>query len=248
MDAEDQRIMEELNRDVRRPLGGGGNIDEVLDIDLSEAGQIGTIWPEGKYPFEIVKVERKQSQGGYDEQKQIIKESIPYAELTLNCIGGDMIGEMLTDRLMLAGKGLSRFVIFTDALGMYDKEQKRFTGRLADFIGQRVWAAVVTEKQTYKGRPRERSIIDFAGYEPIHAYELPENCVLQLGEFDEEMSDETPPDAETAEPVEESLEPELAHIEPPPSPAPPPAPARPAVRRATPAAAGSPGGKPPWSG
>lgn len=243
---QDRRDLEELERQTkpRGSGGGGGNIDEVITLDLSEAGQIGTVWPEGKHPFEIVAVEKKQSQPRFDERTQTMKEGgVPYVELTLSCIGGDMIGEVLSDRLMLAGKGLTRFVIFTDALGMYDKENKQFTGRLADFIGQRVWAAVVTEKSEYKGRPRERSIIDFAGYEPITAYQLPDNCVLQLGEFDEEMFEENSPATESVEPIEEVLETEP---EPPSAPAPTPAPARSAVRRAAPAA-GSPGGKPPWS-
>ncbi len=230
---QDRRDLAELERASRRPRGSGdgGGLDEVLSLDLSAAGAVGVIWPEGKHPFEITGVEKKASQPRFNEKTQTMNEGgVPYAELQLTCIGGDMKDETLSDRLMLAGKGLSRFVIFADAIGMYDKENKSFTGKLADFIGQRVWGAVVTEKSSYQGRARERSIIDFAGYEPITAYAMPDGEV-----FDEDL--ETLPipyqdEQEEMEPVEElPLEAPVG---------------RPAARRAV-AAAGAPGNKPPWS-
>jgi hypothetical protein len=251
---QDARDIEELERESRRPRGGtgGGNVDEVLTLDLSEAGRIGVIWPEGKYPLEITSVEKKASQPRFDEKTQTMREGgVPYVELELTCIGGDLLHEKLQDRLMLAGKGLSRFVVFADAIDMYNKDSKSFTGRLGDFLGQQVWAAVVTERTEFKGRPRERSIIDFAGYEPISAYPVPgaddgdEDDLEELEQAQESLtaarSQGTRPlrtiMAET-EAEEEELDETLMA---PPTPVEPPR-----ARRATAAAAGSPGGQPPW--
>lgn len=232
----DLRDLEELNRATRRSRGGGDGYDDIdapVSIDCTEAGRVGVLWPEGKHPFEVTKVERKQSKGGYDEKKGLMKDPTPYMEVELTCIGGDMRGELLSDRLMLAGKGLTRFVIFADAFGLYDKEAKVFNGRLSDFLGQQVWAAVVTEKSEYQGRSRERSVVDFAGYEPINTYPVPGYEEMESGEVLPGQG------ALSAADLEEEVEEEAV-------PEPVPAP-RPAARRPAAAAAGSPGGKPPWS-
>lgn len=252
MSAQDRRDLEELERASRRSRSSENNgLDEKVTIDCTDAAKIGVVWPEGKHPFEVTKVEKKQSQARFDEKRQEMKEGgTPYTELELTCIGGDMRGETISDRLMLAGKGLSRFVIFADAIGMYNKENKSFTGRLSDFLGQQVWAAVVTEKSTYQGRDRERSIIDFAGYEPITAYPMPDAVPFEVDGNDSyveekknrsEIEDDEVMEGEVME--GEVMEGEAEMELPVPSP---PSHSHPTARRAT-AVAGSAGTKPPWT-
>jgi hypothetical protein len=258
--------LERMNR--RSPSGdGGGDLNGPLYVDGSEGAPIGARFPVGedgkaRYAFIVSNLELKQSKGGFDEKTQRTKESIPYLELTLTCIGGEypeMAGEIIQDRLMAKGKGVTRFKIFAKAVGMWDDDNDRFSGRPIDFMDAQVWGTVKIEKSTYQGQERERSIIDFAGYEPIDKYPLPDD-----GYFD-------PPTPEPAPAVKPAVKPAAAVVAPPAAPVAEavedetleaeeddeglepleeaeaaPEPARPAVRpRAR--AAGQPGAQPPWA-
>ena len=118
--------------------------------------------------------------GDGDEQVTFIAEKVANLRIfedeqgKTNVSIFDMKGEAIVDRFPKQGKGAAKMVIFADAVGYYDKENKRLTvNKTDDLIGTEVWAEVFTETKDYKGRPQRRSVISFNGYEPIDTHELP---------------------------------------------------------------------------
>lgn len=248
-DNEMQEI-EDLERMARRaPAGGDGagmDLNGPLFVDGKEGVNVGVQFAPGKYALEVVNLELKMSKGGFDERTQTTKESIPYLELTFVCIAGEdptMVGAEITDRLMAKGKGVTRFKIFAKAVGMWDDDSDQFNGRPIDFMGCQVWATIKDEKSVYQGQERIRSIVDFAGYEPIDKYPLPADDLE--GAFDDE--DHAVASPAVAPPVEEEDDEDLSAgqveeaAEPAPAPERPAAASRPRAR-----AAGQAGGAPPW--
>jgi hypothetical protein len=234
----------DLERMARqRPTGdSGGDLNSFLQVDGKEGAAFGASFVPGKYALEVIDLALKMSKGGWDEKKQITKESIPYLEITFSCIAGEdpsMVGETIQDRLMAKGKGVTRFKIFAKAVDMWDDENDQFSGCPADFMGVKVWSTIKTEKtKDQNDNERERSIIDFAGYEPIDKYPLPDDDY-----FDDEDEVATPAAAPVAAaPVEDDddLEPIEDEDEEEPVQAAAPAP-RPRAR-----ATGQPGDTPPW--
>jgi hypothetical protein len=173
--------------------GGGGDLNSPLYVDGSEGMVFGPDFPPGIYALEVTDIELKQSKGGFDEKTGKTKESIPYLLFTFTCLAGEdpnMVGATIEDRLMAKGKGVTRFKIFAKAVGMWNDEADRFEGRPSDFMGARVWAKIKTEKSVYNGNDRERSVIDFAGYEPIDKYPLPDDGLYE--DEDEGVEHEAP--------------------------------------------------------
>jgi hypothetical protein len=231
----------DLERMARqRPTGdSGGDLNSFMQVDGKEGAAFGPAFPVGLYALEVTDLALKQSKG-IDAKTGLSKEVIPYLEITFTCITGvdpTMAGQVIQDRLMAKGKGVTRFKIFAKAVGLWDDEQDQFSGRPSDFMGVQVWANVVTEKSVFKGIERERSIIDFAGYEPIDKYPLPDDDY-----FDDAAGDPSGPSIgpATAAPVEDDDDLETIEVEEEAEPVPQPA-ARPRAR-----AAGQPGDTPPW--
>jgi hypothetical protein len=230
----------DLERMARqRPSGdSGGDLNSFLQVDGKEGAAFGPAFPAGLYALEVTDLALKQSKG-IDAKTGLSKEVIPYLEITFTCITGvdpTMAGQVIQDRLMAKGKGVTRFKIFAKAVGLWDDEQDQFSGRPSDFMGARVWGNVVTEKSVFKGIERERSIIDFAGYEPIDKYPLPDDDY-----FDDEEETPAAVAAPVAAPVEDDDDLETLEVdeeEPVQQAAPAP---RPRAR-----AAGQPGDTPPW--
>jgi hypothetical protein len=230
----------DLERMARqRPTGdSGGDLNSSLVVQGKEGASFGAAFQPGLYALEVTNLALKQSKG-IDAKTGLSKEVIPYLEITFTCITGvdpTMAGQTIEDRLMAKGKGVTRFKIFAKAVGLWDDEQDQFSGRPSDFMGVQVWANVVTENSVYKGIPRDRSIIEFAGYEPIDKYPLPDNDY-----FEDEDEVATPAAAPVAAaPVEDDDDLEPIEDEEEAEPAPQPA-VRPRAR-----AAGQPGEAPPW--
>jgi hypothetical protein len=245
----------ELERLQRRPPSGGGGgsaigLNDYFSVDGKEGVPAGVLFTPGKYALQVIDLNMKLSKGGIDDKTQQAKEQIPYLELTFKVIACDdpeFIDQTITDRLMAKGKGVTRFKVFAKAVGLWDDEKDQFTGRPLDFMEAFVWATVKTEKSNYKGNDQERSIIDFAGYEPISKYPLPDDSYFGApdGEPDAPaavVEDDEPEDLETL-PVDEETEGE-DDLEPLDDPE--PVAAKPAARPRAAAAAGQSGGKPPW--
>ena len=247
----------DLERMARRAPSGdsGGDLNSPMFVDGKEGVAVGAFFPPGKYALRVIDLLLKQSKGGFDEKTQMNKESIPYLELTFICLGGEtpqMVGEQITDRLMCKGKGVTRFKVFAKAVGLWNDDTDTCSARPIDFLETEVWATIKTEKSTYNNQERERSIIDFAGFEPIDKYPLVDDGIFAdedeeetstsvpataddvpaEDEDDEDMTAGIPEEPETEDEVEEEIETVAAPVAPP---------TRPRAR-----AAGQAGAQPPW--
>src|SRR5579864_3107774 len=172
---DERQILDDLERQSM-PHGYDGDNDMLnaeQDMDLSAVKE-NLNWEPGDYPFRITNVEYKISKERIDERTGKPAGNQPYLHLTLLCFAGPCSGEEMDDRVMLAGKAMSRFLNLIRACDMYDEAEKRFRGRYADLINCEVWGAVVNRKETYNNEPRIRSGIAFTGYKHISAFELPE--------------------------------------------------------------------------
>jgi len=247
----------ELERLQRKsPSGNGGGsigLNDDFTVDGSEGGGGYVLFTPGKYALQVVDLIMKESKGGIDEKTQQAKAKIPYLELTFKVISCDdpqFIGETITDRLMAKGKGVTRFKVFAKAVGLWDDDKDQFSGKPIDFMEAFVWADVKTETSTYKNQERDRSIIDFAGYEPISKYPLPDDSYFGSVEDNHETvavpvveteDDDPEDDLEVNE--EELPEDELEPLD---DPEPVEEVVAPRPRPRAAAAAGQAGGKAPW--
>lgn len=170
-------------------------LNQPLDINF-EGNEFQGTHPEGNYPCRLVKIDVKISQQRTDVMSGEQKGGNRYINADWLIIAGPRKGFHIFDIIMLEGKGLPRFQLLVSKLGMYNKETKRFTGKLADLLNKMAWVKIqhsLEEYPTGSGTKVIRARVAFEGYEAITEHAIPGDVPTNGGA---KASVTTPPPAQ----------------------------------------------------
>lgn len=182
-----------LERAANMKPGSSPNLYQQRRLDLNEVPDAteSFLFPEGQHPFKVVGVDEKVGKPKTDEMGYE-KPGTPYVEIQLECTDGVAKGYKLFDRLMLAGKGMSRLKLFLKATNQLNADGS-FTGCWGDFLGKEVWCDVETEFPKEGTNHKPKSKVAFVGYHPKDAFAFEEQETPFVAEEAPVKSGGTPP-------------------------------------------------------
>lgn len=125
----------------------GQQPDQVDEIDINASAAIDTsqdssrkAWAAGTYPVRSTGLRVTKSSSNVD-----------MAVVTFTCLAGPLKDWTRTEFLMLAGKGVTKTCYFLDAVGLYDRDNKKILFKTyAEMLNKDCWIIVEHVKQTSK--------------------------------------------------------------------------------------------------
>ncbi len=119
------------------------------EIDINSSAQIDTSgdtrrdkWPAGTYPVRSTGLRVTKSNSG---------ERNLMAVVTFTCQAGPLKGLKREEFLMLGGKGVTKTCYFLDAVGLYDRDNKKILFKTySEMLDKDCWIVVEHVKQTSK--------------------------------------------------------------------------------------------------
>jgi len=143
--AYDPTVEQDLDQLLNSHSGNQGSRTDEIDIhskarvDTSQDNRRDK-WNAGKYPVRSTGLRVTKSSGGED-----------MAVLTFTCLAGPLKGWKREESLMLAGKGVTKTCYFLDAVGLYDRDNKKILFEVyAEMLEKECWIVIEHAKRTSK--------------------------------------------------------------------------------------------------
>ena len=163
-DHDDYEGIDERGGTRGRAADAGDEVDlgTVIDFDGSDV-TLPSVWENGCFAMMCSDIEPKTSKAGNR-----------MLEVTHIGIEPEHKGQPCYDRVMLDGKGKARFIIWAQALGLWDDTTNKLKKgtTYANFLYKPFWADMENKTEVYvtdmgEEKTIEKSVVAFAGYHPI---------------------------------------------------------------------------------